>query len=77
MAMSDLSGKVWLVTGASTGFGRELVEYLLSNGEQVVATARKVEGLQELGAKYPKTALVAAMDVTNQKQVDQVVEVAV
>jgi len=77
MAMSDLSGKVWLVTGASTGFGRELVEYLLSNGAQVVATARKVEGLQELGAKYPKTALVAAMDVTNQKQVDQVVEVAV
>jgi len=77
MGMSDSSGKVWLVTGASTGFGRELVESLLSNGAQVVATARKVEGLQELGAKYPKTALVAAMDVTDQKQVDQVVEVAV
>ena len=64
------SKKVWLVTGASTGFGRELVEYLLSNGAQVVATARKVEGLQELRTRYPKTALVAAMDVTDQKQVD-------
>jgi NAD(P)-dependent dehydrogenase (short-subunit alcohol dehydrogenase family) len=36
-----------------------------------------VEGLQALGAKYPKTALVAAMDVTDQKQVDKVVDVAV
>jgi len=77
MGMDTASKKVWLVTGASTGFGRELVEYLLAQGAQVVATARKVEGLQELGAKYPKTALVAAMDVTDQKQVDQVVEVAV
>ncbi len=77
--MSDLAktDKVWLVTGASTGFGRELVEYLLAQGARVVATARKVEGLQELGAKYPKTALVAAMDVTDQKQVDKVVDVAV
>ena len=75
--METASKKVWLVTGASTGFGRELVESLLSNGAQVVATARKVEGLQALGAKYPETALVAAMDVTDQKQVDAVVELAV
>jgi len=71
------SEKVWLVTGASTGFGRELVEHLLASGARVVATARKVEGLQELGTKYPKTALVASMDVTNQKQVESVVGVAV
>ena len=43
----------------------------------MVATARKVDGLEELGAKYPKTALVAAMDVTDQQQVDAVVELAV
>ena len=71
------SEKVWLVTGASTGFGRELVEHLLASGARVVATASKVEGLQELGTKYPKTALVASMDVTNQKQVESVVGVAV
>jgi NAD(P)-dependent dehydrogenase (short-subunit alcohol dehydrogenase family) len=75
--MDNASKKVWLITGASTGFGRELVEYLLAQGTRVVATARKVQGLQELGARYPKTALVAAMDVTNQKQVDTVVGVAV
>jgi NAD(P)-dependent dehydrogenase (short-subunit alcohol dehydrogenase family) len=77
MSMENSSKKVWLVTGASTGFGRELVEYLLANGAGVVATARKVEGLQELGRQYPKTALVAAMDVTDAKQVEHVVDVAV
>ena len=62
--------KVWLVTGASTGFGRELVEYLLAHGARVVATARKVEGLEELGRSIRRRALVAAMDVTDQKQVE-------
>ena len=77
--MSDLAktDKVWLVTGASTGFGRELVEYLLTQGARVVATARKVAALAELGTQYPERVLVAAMDVTDQKQVEAVVDAAV
>ena len=77
MAMSDSSKKVWLVTGASTGFGRELVEYLLAQGERVVATARKVDGLKELEAKCPEGALVRSMDVTDQQQVEAAVSAAV
>jgi NAD(P)-dependent dehydrogenase (short-subunit alcohol dehydrogenase family) len=69
--------KVWLVTGASTGFGRELVEYLLTHGARVVATARKIEALKDLGAQYPERVLVAAMDVTDQKQVEAAVSAAV
>jgi len=77
--MSDLAktDKVWLVTGASTGFGRELVEYLLTQGARVIATARKVAALAELGTRYPERVLVAAMDVTDQKQVEAVVDSAV
>jgi NAD(P)-dependent dehydrogenase (short-subunit alcohol dehydrogenase family) len=76
--MDNASKKVWLVTGASTGFGRELVEYLLAQGGRVVvATARKVEGLADLGTRYPERALVASMDVTDQKQVEATVDVAV
>jgi NAD(P)-dependent dehydrogenase (short-subunit alcohol dehydrogenase family) len=75
--MDTASKKVWLVTGASTGFGRELVEYLLGQGAQVVATARKVEGMMELEEKYPEGALVRSMDVTDQQQVEAVVSAAV
>ncbi|MGA8939234.1 MAG: oxidoreductase [Acidobacteriaceae bacterium] len=74
---NGLHKRVWLVTGASAGFGRELVEYLLAHGARVVATARKVEALKELEAKYPESALVAAMDVTDQAQVEAVVAAAV
>lgn len=70
-------GKVWLITGASTGLGRVLAEYLLSVGARVVATARKVEQLKELEEKYPETALALGLDVTRQEQVDGAVAAAV
>jgi NAD(P)-dependent dehydrogenase (short-subunit alcohol dehydrogenase family) len=71
------TGKVWLVTGASAGLGRELVEHLLAQGARVVATARKVEGLKALEARYPESALVAVMDVTDAQQVEAAVGAAV
>ncbi|KAH6616846.1 oxidoreductase,short chain dehydrogenase-like protein [Boeremia exigua] len=49
--MSD--PQVWLITGASTGFGAALVKSLLVRGEKVIATARtlsKIEHLGKLGA---------------------------
>jgi NAD(P)-dependent dehydrogenase (short-subunit alcohol dehydrogenase family) len=42
-------GRVWLITGASSGFGRAIAEAALEQGDRVVATARKpgsVEGLE-------------------------------
>ena len=70
-------GKVWLITGASTGLGRVLAEHLLGVGARVVATARKVEQLRELEEKYPETALILGLDVTRQEQVDGAVAAAV
>jgi NAD(P)-dependent dehydrogenase (short-subunit alcohol dehydrogenase family) len=57
-------GKVWLITGASTGFGRLLAEYLCELGATVVATARNVNHLAELTTKYPGNVIVLALDVT-------------
>jgi hypothetical protein len=37
---------IWLITGCSTGFGRELTELLIEQGFRVIATAR--------GVGYPK-----------------------
>jgi len=42
----------------------------LSKGEIVVATARKVEQIADLAAKYPETALALPLDVTDAVAVD-------
>ncbi len=67
-------GKVWFITGASSGFGRLLAEHVLSLGGNVVATARKPETLEALTAKYPATSQVLALDVTNKQQVEDAVK---
>ena len=36
---------VWLITGCSTGFGRELARLLLRRGYKVVVTARNLATL--------------------------------
>jgi NAD(P)-dependent dehydrogenase (short-subunit alcohol dehydrogenase family) len=69
--------KVWLITGASKGFGLDLAETLLHAGHKVVATARKPEGsLVALGEKYKEQALVLELDVTKSEQVDAAVAAA-
>ena len=60
-----------LVTGASTGIGRNLAETLAESGYHVYAGARKDEDLAELDAIDNVTAV--RLDVTNQDQVDAVV----
>ena len=57
-----------LVTGASTGIGRNLAESLAEAGYHVYAGARKDEDLAELGAIDNITAV--RLDVTSQEQVD-------
>ena len=68
---------VWFITGASTGFGRELAEQTLRAGYKVVATARKPEQVADLAEQYPGTALALALDVTNQASVDAAVAASV
>lgn len=61
-----------LITGASTGIGRNLTETLAENGYHVYAGARKDEDLAELDAIENVTAV--KLDVTRQEQVDAVVD---
>ena len=72
-ASTPQQNPVWLITGASTGFGRELAEQLLRSGARVVATARKPEQLADLAIAHPETALVLPLDVTSQGQVDSAI----
>jgi len=58
-------GKVYLITGTSTGFGRALAEVVLARGDSAVVTARRTETLVDLVERYPETALAVKLDVTN------------
>ncbi|GIG67397.1 oxidoreductase [Phytomonospora endophytica] len=66
-------GRVWLITGASSGFGRAIAEAALAAGDTVVLTARRVEVLDDLRAAHPDRVAVLALDVTDQARVAEVV----
>jgi NAD(P)-dependent dehydrogenase (short-subunit alcohol dehydrogenase family) len=79
--MTDLKqnaqvGKVWFITGCSTGFGRGLAEELLASGANVVVTARKLQQIADFSEKYPETALTLPLDVTDASAIAEAVEAA-
>jgi NADP-dependent 3-hydroxy acid dehydrogenase YdfG len=61
--------QVVLITGCSTGIGRDLAQRLSGSAYDVVATARKAETLDEVPA-----ALKLSLDVTQPDSVGEVVE---
>jgi NADP-dependent 3-hydroxy acid dehydrogenase YdfG len=70
------NGKVWFITGTSRGFGRIWTEAALKRGDRVVATARKLETINDFNEKYGENVLTLALDVTKREQVNAAVEKA-
>jgi NAD(P)-dependent dehydrogenase (short-subunit alcohol dehydrogenase family) len=68
--------KIWFVTGASRGLGRDIVENLLSHGETVVATARDPGALDDLAAAHGDNVLPVRVDVTDATSIKAAVEAA-
>ncbi len=66
--------RVWLITGASVGFGRSIVEEALRRGDRVVATARSLDSLADLASH--ERVLTLPLDVTQQAQIDEAVAAA-
>jgi NAD(P)-dependent dehydrogenase (short-subunit alcohol dehydrogenase family) len=72
-----VSGKVWFITGASRGFGLEIVRRALAKGDRVIATARRAG---QILAEFPAAgdALLAVdLDVTDGDQAAAAVQAGV
>jgi NAD(P)-dependent dehydrogenase (short-subunit alcohol dehydrogenase family) len=60
------SDRVWLITGASSGFGRAIAEAALSRGDSVAGTSRRADALSDL-AQHERVHIVS-LDVTEAAQ---------
>jgi NAD(P)-dependent dehydrogenase (short-subunit alcohol dehydrogenase family) len=74
--MTIPTSPVWLITGCSTGFGRDLARLVLDRGWRAVVTARGRERIADL-ADSNETALALDLDVNDQSQIDAAVAAAV
>jgi NAD(P)-dependent dehydrogenase (short-subunit alcohol dehydrogenase family) len=59
--------RVWLITGASSGFGRAISEAALARGDVVAAAARRTGALADLDAGEERV-LPLSLDVTDSAQ---------
>jgi NAD(P)-dependent dehydrogenase (short-subunit alcohol dehydrogenase family) len=66
----------WLITGCSTGFGREIARAALRDGHSVVVTARRAESVYDLVDEFGHRARAAALDVTDAGQIAAAVDAA-
>jgi NAD(P)-dependent dehydrogenase (short-subunit alcohol dehydrogenase family) len=73
---ADQAGRVWFITGTSTGFGRSLAEAVLEHGDRLIATARDTSTIDDLARAHPERARVLELDVTDRQRVHSVVEEA-
>ena len=71
------SRRTWLVTGATSGIGRELVAQVLAAGDQVTAVARRSARLGDLTEKYAGTVLAVDADVRSESDMQRAVDATV
>jgi len=69
MSEQNKTDRVWLISGCSTGIGREIASVVLASGQRAAVTARNPESVADLVAAYPDQALTLALDVTDRTAV--------
>jgi NAD(P)-dependent dehydrogenase (short-subunit alcohol dehydrogenase family) len=69
-----MTARTWLITGVSSGFGRELTEQLLERGDRVVGTVRDAGKVADLAGRHRETFRPEVLDVTDAPAVRAVVD---
>ncbi len=72
-----MNTRIWLITGCSTGIGRELALTVAENGDTVVGTVRKNGDLESFNQVNPGKTFGIIMDVANSSQIHEGVQKAV
>lgn len=67
------SGKILLITGVSSGFGRALAQAALAAGHKVVGTVRNAQAKRDFESLSPTSAFGRLLDVTDFDAIDGVV----
>jgi NAD(P)-dependent dehydrogenase (short-subunit alcohol dehydrogenase family) len=65
--------RTWLITGISSGFGREMTSQLLARGDRVFGTLRKKNAADDLKEKYGDLLKTSELDVTDTSAIHRVV----
>lgn len=68
--------KTWFITGSSRGFGRAIAVAALEAGDQVAATARRPEQLDDLAAVHGDRLLPLRLDVTDPDEARRALDTA-
>jgi NAD(P)-dependent dehydrogenase (short-subunit alcohol dehydrogenase family) len=66
----------WLITGCSTGIGREIARAALEAGHCVVVTARRRDAVADFVDTFGDRAVAVALDVTDKDQIAAAVAAA-
>jgi len=78
--MFDLNGRVAVITGASSGLGKQMARAFAKQGANLVLLARRVEKLDELKKELEQenhaTVIAVKCDVTNVEEVNDAAQIA-
>lgn len=70
----DFTGKNFIVTGASSGMGRQIALELAEAGAKVLAIARRQNELEKLKEVYPENIIPASLDVCDEQKVEMAIK---
>ena len=69
-----MTARTWLVTGVSSGFGRELTSQLLNRSDRVIGTVRDTSRIADLTDRYPETFIPEMLEMTDRTAVRRLVD---
>lgn len=65
--------KVWLITGCSTGFGRELAKQVIAKGYKAAIASRNTKDIEDIVANH-SNAIAIKLDVTKPNEIKEAVK---